>query len=296
MRRRDGFTLVELLVVIGIISLLISILLPALSKARESANRAMCLSNQRTMAQGLYLYASQYRGYYPRQYSGIKSHQTDFVYHPAWGLLPGTADGPLEFSHPRGAYHGFVGLGYLVATNIIKAGDGKTFYCPSQPNPRGVYEDYERMWVGLAGGTPLLNDQDRLYIGYFYRVYGYDDITPPFGTKPEIKRLNQLRLGKFKGVMSMTSDMLSNQDIRYTWSHKNSYGACVGYSDGHGEWIPMRKKDHDLHEKMAINRMSYEAQLFWLYYWWAVDRADLPFLHDNLLTEPGQFLARYPRY
>src|SRR6188508_2251491 len=60
-----AFTLVELLVVIGIIAVLIAILLPALNRAREAAKQVQCLSNMKQLSNAVIMFANENRGWMP---------------------------------------------------------------------------------------------------------------------------------------------------------------------------------------------------------------------------------------
>jgi prepilin-type N-terminal cleavage/methylation domain-containing protein/prepilin-type processing-associated H-X9-DG protein len=107
--RRAGFTLVELLVVIGIIALLISILMPALSKARKQALNANCMSNLRSIGQALQIYAAENKGKMPAHKGG------------GWWLWDVTVD-------TRDA--------------MLKSGfNRKILYCPTYPE-----QDVDGLW------------------------------------------------------------------------------------------------------------------------------------------------------
>lgn len=117
--RSKGFTLVELLVVIGIIALLISILLPALNRARESANAIKCGSNLRSIGQGFALYAAQNKGFFPAAYENT-----------GWKISGGTqtpTNGTAGYTH----WSYFI---YQTGASGSGAAGAAAFTCPSVEN------------------------------------------------------------------------------------------------------------------------------------------------------------------
>ena len=77
---RCAFTLVELLVVIGIITVLVAILLPAISKARRDAERLACSANLRQLGQALLMYAGENRDWLPLSGEARFRHREDWVH------------------------------------------------------------------------------------------------------------------------------------------------------------------------------------------------------------------------
>ena len=127
--RSKGFTLVELLVVIGIIALLIGILLPALSRAREAANQIKCASNLRSIGQGLAQYLVDYNGSYPSSYSYVNQSYT-----------PGRAGSELPATPTAGYIHwssfiyGRKDLGVNYPATFQNTFGWEAFQCPSINN------------------------------------------------------------------------------------------------------------------------------------------------------------------
>jgi prepilin-type N-terminal cleavage/methylation domain-containing protein len=125
--RRRAFTLVELLVVIGIIAVLISILLPSLNRAREAAKRTACLSNLRQLSDVFKLYGVQYKDATPIGYSNA-SRQVSYLLNNNGTATP----------------HTVTAMGFLAMAGLCKS--PKMLYCPSEQDILFQYDTIQNVW------------------------------------------------------------------------------------------------------------------------------------------------------
>src|SRR5258708_6809783 len=102
--RRTAFTLIELLVVIAIIAVLLSLIVPAIQRVREAANRALCMSNLRQLGIAAHNYASNF-GAFP--YNAITKNNSQPPYIP---YSQGTVPSPGQDGGTQGRCSGLVPL------------------------------------------------------------------------------------------------------------------------------------------------------------------------------------------
>lgn len=164
-KSRGAFTLVELLVVMGIIAVLMSLLLPAVSKANRQAKTVQCASNMRQLGMALLMYTDQNNGYlFPAGYGWSNSQV--FLTAPGDGSLTNTGFGnSLTWSQPanwqsyqydttiNGVFHGVWPA--LVFNNVW---DPPIMLCPTELTDP----------VPNANHTYILNS----YMAYYNEKYG----------------------------------------------------------------------------------------------------------------------------
>jgi len=127
-----GFTLVELLVVIGIIAVLIGVLLPALNKARQQSQSVACLSNMRQLGTALVLFQNEHKGYLPKAWFNARATVTQPT--NAFDVQPQDYSASDSWGYRFPMY----GWDYVLLKYVNNS--KQVFLCPSDDSPqyRGI--------------------------------------------------------------------------------------------------------------------------------------------------------------
>jgi prepilin-type N-terminal cleavage/methylation domain-containing protein/prepilin-type processing-associated H-X9-DG protein len=216
----SGFTLVELLVVIGVIAVLIGILLPTLSRARESASRTACLSNLRQVHHAFAFYAMSNRDQVPLGFRAGRKQFNSMVYSSTSGRL--------------------VLFGWLYAAGLMASPE--IFFCPSENDPRSMFNTEANPWPPGPDGDPSA----QVYSGYGCRpeIELPDDSAALVNSTTFLPRLSQFRN---KAIFGDLTAVPARVDTR----HRT--GVNVLYGDGSARWMDRRPFEEDLQQCTAIS-------------------------------------------
>ena len=206
-RGDGGFTLVELLVVIAVISLLIAIMLPSLRKARAQAKMVVCGANLNQLGLAISTYANEHEGQIPR--GPTCGGPFDFTCakvatNQLW-IGEGNPDHPLSYNGPGALFEGYAPV-------------PKVFYCPADDNRNMVEE------------LPKISTADDAYGSYTYRQL--DQLPGP----RNLGVLSDLGTNEIGGVkvrveaLAMDTNSLGPGSFRHT-NHK-TLRVNVLYRDG----------------------------------------------------------------